>query len=379
MAQTEATMDSRIIQTARDAARSVYDMLVESVEETERTATWKTVDFSANEMAYQVPVYTGVAGIALFLADYGRAFSDNRAIALAEKALEWVESDDNGAAWSKIEQGPLHVTVAVGRAGVALGWLRLSQSSASQQALEKAVDRTALLLTSDPPPKPGLLIGTAGCGILLLRLWERTGDDRYLDRAREWAEYILTDQWDRHDYLGMGQGFAGIGHFWLAFHELTKEEVWIELLHRTAATLIEHAEPDRGHLNWRRILEEPEITRCQWCHGGAGVGQYFARAYARTEDRRYLETAVAAGECTYKYGDDKQQPGQCHGLVGKAELFVELFRITGDRLWHDRASEFIDLTLSYRCETQEGIRWQSDEPNLYSPDFMSGAAGVGHF
>ena len=83
MAQTEATRDSRIIQTARDAARSVYDMLVESVEETERTATWKTADLSTSEMVYQVPVYTGIAGIALFLADYGRAFFDNRAIVLA--------------------------------------------------------------------------------------------------------------------------------------------------------------------------------------------------------------------------------------------------------------------------------------------------------
>ena len=174
----------------------------------------------------------------------------------------------------------------------------------------------------------------------------------------------------------MGQGFAGIGHLWLAFHELTKEEAWIDLLHRTAAKLIEHAEPDRGHLNWRRVLEEPEIKRCQWCHGGAGIGQYFARAYARTEDSRYLETAVAAGECTYEYGDDRQQPGQCHGLVGKAELFVELFRITGDRIWHDRASEFIDRTLSYRHKTQEGIRWQADEPNLYSPDFMYGGCSA---
>ena len=213
-------------------------------------------------MGYQVHVYASTAGIALFLADYGRAFSDHGAIVLAQKALEWVESNENGAVWSEVEQNPFGLGLATERLGVALAWLRLSQSSANQQALEKAVDHATPLLTSDPPTKSGLLIGTAGCGILLLRLWEETGDDRYLERAREWAAHILASQWDRHDRLGMGIGFAGIGHFWLAFHEVTKKEAWIDLLHRTAAKLIEHAEPDRGHLNWRRILEEPEITRC---------------------------------------------------------------------------------------------------------------------
>lgn len=185
--------------------------------------------------------------------------------------------------------------------------------------------------------------------------------------------------WENHDYLGMGPGFAGLGHLWFAFHEVTGEEAWVDLMHRTAERLIQHAEPDRGHLNWRRKLDDPTIERCHWCHGGAGIGQFFARTYERTEESRYLDVAVAAGECTYAYGDDRHNPSQCHGLAGKAELFVELFQVTGERKWHDRVVEFVELMLAYRHNTAAGERWQADEPDLYSPDFMCGAAGVGHF
>jgi lantibiotic modifying enzyme len=377
---TKRVMDDLVLGIARDAAVSVYDMLVESVEESGETATWKTADRETDEMVYQAHVYAGTAGISLFLSDYGRVCSEPRAIALAEKALNWVMSDDNEPTFSQLPED-FRISLAVGKEGVALGWLKRSQSEGDgdTRSLEKAVDIADHLLTCDPLKRPGLLIGTAGCGILLLRLWEQTGDGKYLDRAREWAEYILTDQWDTHNYLGMGQGFAGIGHFWMAFHDLTGDSAWIDLLHKTAEKLIEHAEPNQGYLNWRRVLEEPEMTRSQWCHGGAGVGQFFARAYPKTNDSRYLEYAVSAGECTYAYGDDTQQPGQCHGLVGKAELFVELFRVTGEPRWHDRASEFIDLTLGYRHETGDGIRWLAECPDVYSPDFMRGAAGVGHF
>ena len=45
---------------------------------------------------------------------------------------------------------------------------------------------------------------------------------------------------------------------------------------------------------------------------------------------------------------DRQNPSQCHGLAGKAELFVDLARVTG-------------------------------EPGLYSPERVCGSSAVRHF
>ncbi|MBT6628274.1 MAG: hypothetical protein HOB49_14740, partial [Gemmatimonadetes bacterium] len=247
------------------------------------------------------------------------------------------------------------------------------------QILQRVVDCADYLLTADPAAKPGLMIGTAGCAIFLLRLFEQTGEAAYLQRAQEWGHHILDDHLDKHDYLGMGQGLAGIGHLGFILKDVTGDENWDELVHRTATRLIEHAEPDRGHLNWRKTLSDSEISRCHWCHGGAGVGQFFARAYEHSSKEQYLEMAIAAGETTYAYGDDRQNPSQCHGLAGKAELFVDLARVTGESVWDVRLAEFVDLIATYRHDTETGVQWQADEPGLYSPELVCGSSGVGHF
>lgn len=372
-------MDAEVLERARGAAQSVYATIVDAVEETDTTARWLTADFSTNELTYQPHLHAGAAGIALFLADYGQAFADDDALALASKALTWADSDVNSDFWAEKAASRFHVSLAAGEAGLGLGWLRLAGITDDGQHLDNAVAHSEYLLTAEPGPRPGLMIGTAGCAVQLLRLYARTEDNRYLTRARVLADHIVTDHWDTHDYLGMGQGLAGIGHLWFVLADVTGEDTWDELIDATAERLIECAEPDIGFINWRKKLDVAELGRCHWCHGGAGIGQFFVRAYDRTQQDRYLDTAIAAADCTWAYGDDKLNPSQCHGLAGKAELFVELLRTTGERRWHDRAREFIDMTLKYRHETPEGERWQGDEPGLYSPDFICGAAGVGHF
>ena len=245
--------------------------------------------------------------------------------------------------------------------------------------MERAVASADYLLAADPARKPGLMVGTAGCAIFLLRLFERTGDDRYLKRAQEWGHHILAGHLDTHDYLGMGQGLAGIGHLGFVLNDIAGDGSGDDLVHRTAARLIDHAESDQGRVNWRRTLSDSDITRCHWRHGGAGVGQFFARAHERSPNGQYLDMAKAAGETTYAYGDDRQNPSQCHGLAGKAELFVDLGRVTGETLWDERLAEFVDLIASYRHDTADGERWQADEPGLYSPELVCGSSGVGHF
>ena len=50
-----------------------------------------------------------------------------------------------------------------------------------------------------------------------------------------------------------------------------------------------------------------------------------------------------------------------------------------DELWLDRAREFADLAMAYRANLPEGDAWPTDEPGLYSADFMYGASGLGHY
>ena len=190
---------------------------------------------------------------------------------------------------------------------------------------------------------------------------------------------------------GFAHGISGIAHFLLRVHQATagepgeygrESERWASLARDVAETLRTHAEPDRRGLNWPHWLGRREGDRtgeCQWCHGSPGIGLFFANAYEALGDASYLETAQAAGETTYAYGDVRGNPSQCHGLSGNAELFVELFRLTRDPLWLKRAREFVTAALAYRNETADGDVWQGDDPLSVSQDFLCGAAGVGHF
>ena len=58
---------------------------------------------------------------------------------------------------------------------------------------------------------------------------------------------------------------------------------------------------------------------------------------------------------------------------------MELWRVLGDDTWLGRAVEFGEAAAAYREEGPDGARWRGDEPSNYSPDFMMGSAGLGHF
>jgi lantibiotic modifying enzyme len=260
--------------------------------------------------------------------------------------------------------------------------------------LGRAADVAERTISTEPGPVTDFLGGAAGEGIFLIRLWEATRDARHLSgatRRAEWLrEHVVRD--DAGAYwpmlvgaerparmLGFAHGAAGIAYFLLLLYEATREARWAELSREVAETFSKHAKPDRGGLNWPPVFGMSETPACQWCHGSPGIGLLFAKAYEVLGDEEYLETAKAAGETTFAYGDVRHNPSQCHGLAGNAELFVELYRLTHEAVWLERAHDFARRCLAYRTAAPEGDNWQADEPGFSSPDFMCGASGTGHF
>jgi hypothetical protein len=102
------------------------------------------------------------------------------------------------------------------------------------------------------------------------------------------------------------------------------------------------------------------------------------KAYEVLRDGAFLTSAEAAGEATYAYGDGRANPTYCHGLAGSAELLIERYRVTGNTTWLARAGGFAQRMLAYRMASPEGEVWPSDAPPESAPDFLCGAAGVGH-
>ena len=376
------TVPQSIVEMARAGAESVYAYVERTAEVVPEGVRWQTLTLE-NEPTYSAMLVNGAAGISLFLSDYYRLTGAPRARELAGGACHWA-----AVTGPEVEGDGL----LTGWAGIGLAWLWLAHATGDRDALAQAMRIADRLLAHAPGPWTTLYSGAAGEGSFLLRLAETTRDGRHLAGAvqrGEWlAEAGVRDgpglhwpyQTDDEPWqgLGVGPGVAGIGLFLVALYQATRDERWAGLVREAAQTLATEAKPDHGGLNWAQTIGEPELKRCQICDGSPGIGLFHARAYAALSDPSFLETARAAGEATYAYGDVRHNPCLCHGLTGNAGFLFDLYRLTGEPQWLERAHDLSQRAFAYRTVTPEGDVWQADEPGFTSPEFMFGAAGAGH-
>ena len=186
-------------------------------------------------------------------------------------------------------------------------------------------------------------------------------------------------QFGDRPYLGVAHGISGVAHYLLVLHEATGDVLWADNACDILRTLARYAVPDRGGINWTPMLGDVDLSRCQWSHGAAGIGVVFLSAAQILGEPVYRDMALQAGLATYAYSDFRHNTTQCIGLSGCGELFIELYRDSGDSIWLQRANEFADMAMAYRAVLPEGDAWPTDEPGLYSADFMYGAAGLGTY
>ncbi|MCC7263896.1 MAG: hypothetical protein IT369_15395 [Candidatus Latescibacteria bacterium] len=373
------------MEAATAGAHSVYRFIERTAERVADGIRWQTIDYE-NKPHYHYEVFQGCGGIGLFLAEYAQLTGSAAALDMATGANQWCSSPER--------QGHRR-GLLTGKTGVALSWLHLSRIAQRPDYLDYCAENAQILLTEDPGPVTDLMGGAASNGFFLLRLWEATGERRYLEgaiRNGAWlAEQLVRDELGCHclaradgglgraPQAGVAHGIAGVAHFLVLLHAATRFQTWANLAREILETLVRHALLDRGGLNWSPTLGQTELSRCQWSHGAAGIGLVFAKASEVLGESSYWEVALKCGVTTYAYGDSRHNATQCIGLTGCGELFVELFRISRDPQWLERARAFAALAYAYRVALPEGEVWPIDEPGLYSADYMYGAAGIGHY
>jgi lantibiotic modifying enzyme len=76
----------------------------------------------------------------------------------------------------------------------------------------------------------------------------------------------------------------------------------------------------------------------QWCHGAPGIITSCTRAAIDHQPTRDL--LLGGGELTWHAGPLAKGSTICHGTAGNALAFLELFQLTDDELWLDRARSF---------------------------------------
>ena len=384
--------DQPLDELLREGADSVFAYAQRTAERTPTGTRWETLSFEDQPM-YSLSPLDGVGGIALFLADDARVTGNDAARQLARSGLEWCSSDEHR---SQPTWGYMKTPTIAAQAGLVICWLRLA-AAGDPTALERATALARSFHGQPLGPMTEYLYGAAGHGVALLRACHATGDRAHLDEAIRigaWLEEVATREDSSHGtalswpsalegprrtfFLGFMHGTSGVGYYLTLLQQADPSDRWAALIRGTAAYLRAHAVEDHGGLNWGRTPGD-KADRCAWCHGAAGIGRFWTEAYAVLREAPDLETAIAAAECTYNYGDYRSAAIQCHGLSGNGELFLELNRLTREQRWLDRAAEFARACFAYRVRTPEGDAWQTDVPGKTSPDYMYGGAGPGHF
>ncbi len=137
-------------------------------------------------------------------------------------------------------------------------------------------------------------------------------------------------------YLGLAHGLAG----YLLSLEASQFVFGKSLDSTLRAKLIQcimakRIEGPNGMAFWPVSSNDPNISIHGWCHGGPGIALAFLACFAMTKRQEYWKIALKALK-----GVD-QLPGGgrnfCCGSIGRAQILIEAYRITGDKKWFRKA------------------------------------------
>jgi len=280
---------------------------------------------------------------------------------VAIDAEKWIRSSRVttlfGVAWPSDPNDRTTVSSALysGSPGVVLFLLELFNATGDRAYLDEARQGADELLTKVTSEEAlGLYEGVAGVGFTLGETWRATKDDKYRKGALA-AVRALTE---RAAPVGTGvqwstttdiiSGGAGIGLFLLYADRTLDDPAAKALAVRAGDRLLALGRPDKGGTKWAMNPVFPRLMP-NFSHGTAGIAYFLATLYRATNERRFLDGALAGARyllaiartegdiCLVQHDQpdnlDLYYLGWCHGPAGTARLFYQLSLATNDSEW----------------------------------------------
>jgi lantibiotic modifying enzyme len=190
-------------------------------------------------------------------------------------------------------------------------------------------------------------------------LYLETGQQRWCDLYRQSAAYLFSSWefdtlhqcyvWVQHIYgikaihLGVVHGFAGNVLVLLQGMQLLSDDQQQQLISRTEKTVITTAKIEGDLANWLPCLGEPRPGRdaplVQLCHGAPSIVLGVASLWPLASEE-FKKVLINAGNLIWQAGPLKKPWGLCHGTAGNGYAFLKLYKLTGDKIWYERALQF---------------------------------------
>jgi Lanthionine synthetase C-like protein/Protein kinase domain len=218
---------------------------------------------------------------------------------------------------------------------------------------------------------PQLAAGAAACAIYLVRTQNPEGS---------WTlpEGVHGASGER--YTGFAHGAAGMMGFLGGYAALTNDAAADAAWRRAEAWLVNRARRGRaGRWHWPLSDSRPAPSNW-WCHGAPGIALAWlcvaqAQGTAAVAEE-YLRRALEASSSKLR----SDSLGQCHGLAGVGEVYLEAYRVLGEECWRERAADISKVLVAlFRRRPHQPWHYLPEEPGSDSDGLMLGTAGILHF
>ena len=241
---------------------------------------------------------------------------------------------------------------------------------------------------------PDLTHGAAGQGIAAMYCADCLGNEDWAVLAAPCARYLVDSQrsdgsWEMPTgvdvltgevFSGFAHGVACIVYFLSAyshrFGDKSVETSWT----RGADWLILNSVSSRANsqLAWTWSLQNKSVWNW-WCHGAPGIALTFLSLYGASGNERFATVARQALQSVPE-GIRSGSLGQCHGLAGIGEIFLEAARTLAEPFWKDRSLDIANTIMQLARSTPEGTcTWKVDDAPFPTADLMVGNGGIAHF
>jgi type 2 lantibiotic biosynthesis protein LanM len=331
-------------------------------------------------------LYSGLSGLALFLAHLSRLTGEERYERFARLALATIRQQIAGAPGE-----PAHLGAYSGRGGLVYTFTHLGLLWREAGLLDAAEDLARNLTGIEDDAHFDLIAGSAGALAALLTLYEHRPSPAVLAAAVRCGERLLAAAvveegrwgWLPSETLGQlpltgfSHGTAGIAWALARLAQASGEErfraaAWGALRYERSRFSAEHDNwPD---LRAGRETADGREFLYAWCHGAPGIGLGRLATMPFLNDGEMPSEIRAAVRSTLKEGFGGNQ-SLCHGDLGNLELIREAGKALQDP---ELAAEADRLAARILARIESGGLRCGASPKTESLGLMTGLAGIGY-
>ncbi len=244
-----------------------------------------------------------------------------------------------------------------------------------------------------------LYAGASGVGFFFLQLYEVTGDEKYLNEAKEAAGYVINIYKEKEIVNpGIHSGISGYGIFALYLFDKTGDERYADFAKKIAEDTYIHSVKGENGIHWNGWYDYM---------GDGGVIAYWIYIAEKFHDSHYLDYAKEAlDSIIYLKKSDSQDtlyfdlfdpseyfadlpkggivPNFAHGTAGIVYLLTKYYEASGDEKYLEYAKQGFNFLVSIANNTENAsivpylyFKEEKNQYDVFYLGFCHGPVGDG--